>query len=91
MFKGGENNLGDMGEDGVSIAASQSLANWDFTYEINLDLFPCNKKGKITPNVTLGPRHLTEKMGKSTSLEPRQKLTNLLVLGGGWYNDQYKD
>ena len=90
-MKGGENIPGDMGEDTVSVAASQSLANWDFTYEINLDLFPFNKAGKITMKETLSPKHLTKETGKSTSLEPRQKLTSLLSLGGGWYNDEYKD
>ena len=52
MFKGGENIPGDMGEDGVSVVASQSLATRDFTCEINPDLFPCNKARKIRMNVT---------------------------------------
>ena len=37
MFKGGKNIPGDIGEDGVSVAASKSLAIRDLNYEINLD------------------------------------------------------
>ena len=47
MLKGRENIPGDIGEDDVSIAASQSLACRDFTCEINTDSFPCNKTRKI--------------------------------------------
>ena len=91
MFKGGENIPGDMGEDGVSVVASQSPATQDFTCEINLDLFPCNKTRKIRMNVTLSPGHQSKEIGKLTSLQPKLKLTSLLVLGGGWYNHQYED
>ena len=42
MFSGGENIPGDVGEVGVTVAASQSHAIWDFTREINLDSFPHN-------------------------------------------------
>ena len=34
VFKGGENNPGDVGEVGVNVAAFQFLATWDFTCEI---------------------------------------------------------
>ena len=51
IFKGGENIPGDVGEDGVSVAASQSLATRDFPCETNQDSFPCNKTGKIRMNV----------------------------------------
>ena len=80
MFKGGENIPGDMGEDGVSVVASQSLATQDFTCEINPDLFPCNKTGKTRMNVILSPGYLTEETGNSTSDQPRLKLMNILVL-----------
>ena len=79
IFSGRENIPGDVGEDDVSIAASQSLATRDFTCEINPDLFPCNKTGKIGTNITLSPRHLTKETGKLTSLQPRLKLMSLLV------------
>ena len=68
MFKGGEKISGDMGEDGVSVAPSQSLATRDFTCEINPDFIPCNKTEKIRTNVTLRPRYLTEETGKLTSI-----------------------
>ena len=74
MFKGGKNILRDMGEDGVSVADSQSLATQDFIHEINLDSFPYNKARKIRTNVTLSPRHQTEETGMLTSLQPRLKL-----------------
>ena len=63
MFKGGKNIPGDMGEDGVSVVASQSLATWDFTCEINPDSFPCNKTRKIRMNLTLSLGHQTEETG----------------------------
>ena len=83
MFKGGKNIPEDMGEDGVSVVASQSIAIQDFTCEINPALFPCNKTRKIRMNVTVSPGHRTKETGKLTSLQPRLKLMSLLVLGGG--------
>ena len=82
MSLGGENIPGDVGEDGVSVAASQSHATWGFTCEINPDLFPHNKMGKIGMNVTLSPGHLTKETGQLTSLQPRLKLTSLQIFKG---------
>ena len=52
-----------MGEHGVSIVASQSLATQDFTCEINPDSFPYKKTEKIRTNVILRLGHLTKETG----------------------------
>ena len=75
----------------MSIVASQSLATQDFTCEMNPDLFPCNKTGKVRKNVTLSPKHLIEETGKLTSLQPSVKLLSLVDLRGGWFDNNYED
>ena len=81
MFKRGKNIPVGMGEDGVSIVTSQSLATKDFTCEINPDTFLCNILGKIRMNVILSPGHLTKETGKLTCLQTSLKLTSLLLIG----------
>ena len=86
-----QGQTGELGEVGVSDAASHAHAIWGFTCEENPDPFLSPKAGKIGECVTLSPGHLTRASPVSQSVSAKTETTQSALVKGEAGESQQAD